>query len=222
MFMIPKDIMCELENDFKKYLVVSYLIKDTNFKEEEYKGRKQFECTFSYSLILEKFKDASLSRGKLQTILSELLEDGYFEVVKKGTKGKPTILRNKISEQLIEEYKESKPKKKESRPKKESKPKEPKEPKEVNPDIEEIWSLYPNKKGKTDAVKKIEKLLKTYSKEELIRAVERYKTEKKGVDMKYIKNGSTFFNSGYTDYLDENYQQAINEKEETRKKLFDF
>ena len=106
--------------------------------------------------------------------------------------------------------------------KKADKAKESEESKEVNPDVEEIWSKYPNKKGKTEAVKGIEKALNKYSKEELIRAEERYKEEKKGVDIKYIKNGSTFFNSGYIDYLDENYQKPINEKEKRREEIMDF
>ena len=37
------------------------------------------------------------------------------------------------------------------------------------------------------------------------KAIERYDNSVK--DKEYLKHGSTFFNSGYVDYLDENYQE---------------
>lgn len=80
-------------------------------------------------------------------------------------------------------------------------------------DIEEIWSLYPRKKGKATAIKKIPKILKTISKEELIRCIERYTKEMKGKE-EYIQYGSTFFNGGYEDYLDKNYNEPTTDKKE--------
>lgn len=75
---------------------------------------------------------------------------------------------------------------------------------------DEIWSLYPKKKGKATAYKKIPKLIKEYSLEEIKRCVNRYNAEikAKGTDMQFIKQGDTFFNSGYVDYLDENYKEV--------------
>ena len=72
--------------------------------------------------------------------------------------------------------------------------------------FESIWEKYPNKKGKQVAEQKFCKLRKKYTLEELYRAVERYATETKGKEKQYIQHGSTFFNSSYVDYLDENYQ----------------
>ena len=77
--------------------------------------------------------------------------------------------------------------------------------KEYEEAFKEIWAIYPNKRGVANAKRSINKLLDHYSKEELIRAVKRYDSECKGKEIKYIKIGSTFFNSGYEDYLDENY-----------------
>lgn len=74
-------------------------------------------------------------------------------------------------------------------------------------DIEEIWSSYPKKRGKVKAVKKIEELLKNHDKENLLRAVKRYKAEVKGTEAKFIKNGDTFFNGAVEDYLDQNYEE---------------
>lgn len=72
--------------------------------------------------------------------------------------------------------------------------------------FEMIWQLYPKKEGR-GAVKKTqkEKLFKI-GLEEMTRAVSRYIKAKAGEDRKYLKMGSTFFNSGYVDYLDANYQ----------------
>lgn len=76
--------------------------------------------------------------------------------------------------------------------------------------IDDLWAIYPNKKGKKIAYKKIEGLLSKYNFEELKRCVERYVTETKGKDKQYIQHGSTFFNGGYVDYLDENYKENGN------------
>lgn len=82
--------------------------------------------------------------------------------------------------------------------------------------IEELWKLYPRKKGKADSLKSIDKILKTVSKDELIRSIERYSKEVKGKEEQFILIGSTFFNGRYVDYLDCNYQEE-NKKQELKK-----
>jgi DNA-binding Lrp family transcriptional regulator len=77
--------------------------------------------------------------------------------------------------------------------------------------IEELWNMYPNKKGKADYLKKIPKLLEKHGYEQLVRCIERYDKYVKmkrdtGFNLAY-KNGSTFFNNGFVDYLDANYQE---------------
>lgn len=74
-------------------------------------------------------------------------------------------------------------------------------------DAEDIWSIYPNKKGKSKSIYYILKILKKLSKEELTRAVERYSLEVENVDKKFILYGSSFFSGRYEDYLDDNYSQ---------------
>ncbi len=78
----------------------------------------------------------------------------------------------------------------------------------ISKQIEEIWLLYPNKKGKAAAIKKLPKLIKEYGYEKIKKCVERYALECKGKDKQYVKHGSTFFNGGYMDYLDENIEAA--------------
>lgn len=68
--------------------------------------------------------------------------------------------------------------------------------------VERLWSMYPNKKGKAQAIKQLPKLIDKYGYEVIERCVVAYSNECKGKDSKYIKHGSTFFNSGYMDYLE--------------------
>lgn len=72
--------------------------------------------------------------------------------------------------------------------------------------FEAVWKMYPCKKGKgkvSDTQK--QKLLKI-GEDELMRCVERYKSDlKRDASWRKPQNGSTFFNSGYVDYLDANY-----------------
>ncbi|MCC3868933.1 hypothetical protein [Terrisporobacter mayombei] len=84
---------------------------------------------------------------------------------------------------------------------------------------DELWKLYPNKKGKKDAYKKLPKLLEEYLLEELKRSVERYSKEVEGKNKQYIQHGSTFFNGGYVDYLDENFKETSHDSVKEKPKL---
>ena len=75
-----------------------------------------------------------------------------------------------------------------------------------------VWKIYPNKKGKAKAYKKLPKLIKKYGYEQVKRCVERYSLEVKETDKQYIKHGDTFFNGAYIDYLDNNYIELIKEQ----------
>ena len=82
---------------------------------------------------------------------------------------------------------------------------------------EALWKLYPHKKGKTSAMKKIPKLIEQYGFEQMENCIKRYikyveHTRKTKYNLSY-QMGSTFFNGTYADYLDENYEgQPIEEK----------
>lgn len=80
---------------------------------------------------------------------------------------------------------------------------------ELDDFFESVWKLYPNKRGKgavSDAQKR--KLYKI-GYEALAKAIDRYQEDLKLTPWKNMKNGSTFFNSGYEDYLDENYEPCV-------------
>ena len=86
--------------------------------------------------------------------------------------------------------------------------------------FETIWKLYPIKKGKGQVSKAKKKALQNIGLEEIQRCIERFKDDMSDRDKKYWMHGSTFFNSGYVDYLDKNFlsgndsQQIISESED--------
>lgn len=92
--------------------------------------------------------------------------------------------------------------------------------------FESIWKLYPNKKGKGQVSDAKKRKLYEVGYDELERAIDRYKEElKQDTDWRKPQNGSTFFNSGFIDYLDKNYEPrekvAVNGTE-TAQQLDDF
>lgn len=83
-------------------------------------------------------------------------------------------------------------------------------------DAQDIWELYPNKKGKAQAMKKIPKLLETLGKDVLAECVKKYSDEVKGKDKQFILNGSTFFNGRYEDYLDDAIETGSKANDNTK------
>lgn len=90
---------------------------------------------------------------------------------------------------------------------------------EIDDFFESIWKLYPNKKGKGQISDAKKKTLYSFGYETLEKCIERYKVElEKDKDWRKPQNGSTFFNSGYVDYLDGNYEPGkANNKPNTNK-----
>ena len=90
---------------------------------------------------------------------------------------------------------------------------------------ENIWKLYPCKKGKARAIQKIPKLIQKYGYEQIENTVLRYKRyvqHRRETDFKDLKyqNGSTFFSGTYMDYLDENYTEESEQNSNVQ--MFDF
>lgn len=69
---------------------------------------------------------------------------------------------------------------------------------EIESDFEELWSLYPNKQGKSSALKKYQSLIKNgkATKEIIADGIIRYNEyiSRNKVGKEFIKHGSTFFN----------------------------
>ncbi len=72
--------------------------------------------------------------------------------------------------------------------------------------FERLWKLYPNKKGKARVSDKTKRMLYDYGEEQLKRCIYRYLDGLRVDEWRKPQNGSTFFTSGYVDYLDENYE----------------
>ena len=82
--------------------------------------------------------------------------------------------------------------------------------------FEKLWKLYPNKKGKGRVSAAKRRAFFKIGEDQMTRAIQRYIQEhdtkqRNGEFVPYWQNGSTFFNSGYVDYLDENYVAAPKE-----------
>ncbi len=72
--------------------------------------------------------------------------------------------------------------------------------------FDSIWNLYPVKKGKGQVSDSKRKALFKIGFDEMQRAIDRYLKElDKDASWRKPQNGSTFFNSGYVDYLDANF-----------------
>lgn len=74
--------------------------------------------------------------------------------------------------------------------------------------FERVWKLYPQKRGKGKVSDANKRRLLDIGFDELSRAIDRYKADLALDDWRKPQNGSTFFNSGYIDYLDANYEKT--------------
>ena len=78
---------------------------------------------------------------------------------------------------------------------------------DANALFERLWKAYPNKRGKGQVSDAKKRKIAEIGEEEMQRAMARYIEELEQQTWKKTQNGSTFFNSGYIDYLDENYEK---------------
>ena len=86
--------------------------------------------------------------------------------------------------------------------------------KQISDFFEEIWELYPCKKGKSRISQSNKKSLYKIGLDEMKRAIERYKSDpelKSNNGYKNYQNGSTFFKKTYIEFLDVNYKEKENE-----------
>ena len=84
--------------------------------------------------------------------------------------------------------------------------------KDIDAFFESVWTLYPERKGKAKVKESAKKNLYSHGYDVIAECIKRYKDYvdyKRADGFKDLKfqNGSTFFNSGYIDYLDENYEK---------------
>lgn len=81
---------------------------------------------------------------------------------------------------------------------------------DINAFFDVLWNQYPVKKGKGQVSDASRKRLFDVGLDEMQRAIHRYLDElQKDASWRKPQNGSTFFNSGYIDYLDANFEPQI-------------
>lgn len=78
--------------------------------------------------------------------------------------------------------------------------------KAIDKTFNSIWEQYPRKEGKGKITSKRKLVLYQIGEDHLKRAVGRYVNDKRDTEYQFLQMGSTFFNSGIVDYLDENYK----------------
>lgn len=178
----------------------------------------------------------NLTDRKIRTIMDKFIKQGFLKVEVKGSKGNPTIYKiinmidfnrqqyddnmtakrqqcddNNIAIPILSEDERQQCDDNMTAKRQENdQPIKDKDKEYIYSEIEQIRSHYKGKKTKSDAYKKLPKILDKYNKEELIRCIGRYNLEveekrNNGFKTLQFKNESTFWNGGYIDYLDENY-----------------
>ena len=80
--------------------------------------------------------------------------------------------------------------------------------------FESLWKMYPNKRGKGQVSDANKRHLLDIGFEEMERAINRYKADLAEESWRKPQNGSTFFNGGYVDYLDDNYEPLAKKKQD--------
>lgn len=100
---------------------------------------------------------------------------------------------------------EAEPKEKD---KEKDKVKDKKNTAQINDIFEKVWSAYPEKKGKARVSDKDKRKIAEVGLDKMLQAIQRYKDDVKSTTWRHWQNGSTFFHSGYIDYLDENYEKS--------------
>lgn len=202
----------------------------TNLEDKRYCG-KEIKAGQFVSSITRISAETGLTESQVRTALKKLKDTGYIstkstnkctiytvneyqkyidcgqvvettteenKVVENGTKMEQPVERK--MEQTEEKVKETCEKSKENCEKSNKKA--------INECFERLWKQYPNKRGKGQVSDAKKKTLYEIGEEKIERALKRYLDDlSKDSSWRKPQNGSTFFNSGYVDYLDENYEK---------------
>lgn len=194
----------------------------TNLEDKRYCG-KEIKAGQFVSSITRISAETELTESQVRTALKKLKDTGYLSTkstnkytiytineyqkyidcgqVAETTTEENTVVENGTKmEQSVENAKETCEKSKENCEKSNKKA--------INECFERLWKQYPNKRGKGQVSDAKKKVLYQIGEEHIQRALKRYLDGlEKDASWRKPQNGSTFFNSGYVDYLDENYEK---------------
>lgn len=194
----------------------------TNLEDKRYCG-KEIKAGQFVSSITRISAEIGLTESQVRTALKKLKDTGYIftkstnkytiytvngyqkyidcgQVAETTTEENTVVENGTKMEQTEEDAKETCEKSKETCEKSNKKA--------INECFERLWKQYPNKRGKGQVSDTKKKTLYEIGEEKIERALKRYLDDlSKDSSWRKPQNGSTFFNSGYVDYLDENYEK---------------
>lgn len=194
----------------------------TNLEDKRYCGREIKAGQF-VSSITRISAETGLTESQVRTALKKLKDTGYISTkstnkytlytvneyqnyIDCGQVAETTTEENKVVENGTKMEQTDKNAKKNCEKSKENCEKSNK--KAINECFERLWKKYPSKKGKGQVSDTKKKVLYQIGEEHIQRALERYLDGlEKDASWRKPQNGSTFFNSGYVYYLDENYEK---------------
>lgn len=194
----------------------------TNLEDKRYCGREIKAGQF-VSSITRISAETGLTESQVRTALKKLKDTGYISTkstnkytlytvneyqnyIDCGQVAETTTEENKVVENGTKMEQTDKNAKKNCEKSKENCEKSNK--KAINECFERLWKKYPSKKGKGQVSDTKKKVLYQIGEEHIQRSLERYLDGlEKDASWRKPQNGSTFFNSGYVDYLDENYEK---------------
>lgn len=195
----------------------------TNLEDKRYCG-KEIKAGQFVSSITRISAETRLTESQVRTALKKLKDTGYISTkstnkytiytvneyqkyidcgqVAEATTEENTVVENGTKmEQTVERKMEQTDKNAKKNCEKSNK-------KAINECFERLWKQYPNKRGKGHVSDAKKKVLYQIGEEHIQRALKRYLDGlEKDASWRKPQNGSTFFNSGYVDYLDENYEK---------------
>lgn len=155
---------------------------------------------------LKKLKDTGYISTKSTNKYTIYTVNGYQKYIDCGQVAETTTEENTVVENGTKMEQTDKNAKKNCEKSKENFEKSNK--KAINECFERLWKQYPNKRGKGQVSDTKKKTLYEIGEEKIERALKRYLDDlSKDSSWRKPQNGSTFFNSGYVDYLDENYEK---------------
>lgn len=183
--------------------VINRCVKRGIFNEEVFNA---FGILTSHGIQI-RFLKAAAKREKIKIIEEYALFD--FEELKEGMRNKIAFFSSNVARKSEKVARKSE-KVASCNTKKESKESKVKKitmcAADANALFEHLWKMYPLKRGKGQVSDAKKLKLLEIGFDEMNRAIDRYKAElEKDKDWRKPQNGSTFFNSGYIDYLDANY-----------------
>ncbi len=216
--MLDNPVVCK---DSEYFAVWCYLLLNATHKEQPvlFKGKKIIlkpgQLITGRIKIAEHFK---ISESKVQRILKSFESEQQIEQQISNKNRLITILHwdlYQCSEQQIEQQVNNNRTTTEQQVNTNKNDKNDKNERNINNVLrdkeatelfEKLWKLFPNKKGKGQVSLTAKRRLLKVGHEEMVRAIDRYISElEKDSEWRRPQNGSTFFNSGYIDYLDDNY-----------------